>query len=889
MKHFKIKHMGALALSLLLIGCISPTGGYKKAVEEGSFGEVERFFSIMDEKDRIDAIEFTGTLPQSTIAEIENEIATSIDHNLVKGEFESARLTASNGLAILENSELLSQKQQEINKTEAEWEAFKNRWSHSQQPAADFNEVQNGFDESKIYEAFNINLHPAADQLADRFTQEAYLKVSNSIKKGDYKEIEERFEWMAYNGMLPATEYESCRSTVVYELTSGNSSSDTSNELIAAIGNQHHCVLEFSGTAETEPWLLTAKELFESTMASLALDLLPVRYRQLTTKELRGEDLNALEHERSRVPVEYAAEFDSMLINGHLSQAERFVGLDKGAMLAMLHAARAQTLSQDVQERVRSLIGNGLRTISSSSDFQLDIVLNPGRSIDPSDYEFLYDMILSSITSRTQEPYFWNAAPKGYTQSDRQIEIRDLEYTYPDESSLRRVTSSYYSHDISVPNVRKQQVKRQLNTAKFSLSMAENSYDLAVSTYNINPTSFNYNNAQNSYNSYARVLKSHNAIVREYNATPDTVLVPHYEPYVFYEGNLSHGWAFSIAIIDNEQTELVNGRSVNTSFTRIGTDYRDRNSSYRRDVPHTLDTNNDGSVSHFVSAMNQVTDQLEAFIGNSVTIPYSAGITDYEYELLKEILHPWGTQDTIISNSPWVEIAAESIDLEDLTFDRQTHSLGSGVKVRARGDAQSMAGELIDSIVFIIAESPSGTGTSTGAIIREDGLILTTAHSLPGATLSVEVGDGPSSRRYPASIVEINHNKDVALIKIDSETSSFRALPIRLTQPTTRGESVIAMGNPSLDDRSISRNSITQGIVANPITDEYYSQRIVADVTIASGSSGGPLISMEDGSVVGVITAVSAPVFAQESRSSSGSFALAAPSTLLGEWLGLTQ
>jgi hypothetical protein len=60
---------------------------------------------------------------------------------------------------------------------------------------------------------------------------------------------------------------------------------------------------------------------------------------------------------------------------------------------------------------------------------------------------------------------------------------------------------------------------------------------------------------------------------------------------------------------------------------------------------------------------------------------------------------------------------------------------------------------------------------------------------------------------------------------------------------------------------------------------------LVADITIASGSSGGPLVSRRTGKIVGVVTVVTPSV--SKDFATSGYWAVAAPSSELVKWLGV--
>ncbi|MFI5245207.1 MAG: trypsin-like peptidase domain-containing protein, partial [Gemmatimonadales bacterium] len=83
-------------------------------------------------------------------------------------------------------------------------------------------------------------------------------------------------------------------------------------------------------------------------------------------------------------------------------------------------------------------------------------------------------------------------------------------------------------------------------------------------------------------------------------------------------------------------------------------------------------------------------------------------------------------------------------------------------------------------------------GIGSGFIVREDGVIVTNAHVVSGATkISVALRDGAS---YPAKLVGIDEQNDLAVLKIDA-----KKLPVA-TLGTSRdlliGEWAIAIGNP---------------------------------------------------------------------------------------------
>lgn len=133
----------------------------------------------------------------------------------------------------------------------------------------------------------------------------------------------------------------------------------------------------------------------------------------------------------------------------------------------------------------------------------------------------------------------------------------------------------------------------------------------------------------------------------------------------------------------------------------------------------------------------------------------------------------------------------------------------------------------------------------SGFIISADGLILTNAHVVDGASeVLVRLSD---RRELRARVLGSDRRTDIALIKIDA-----LGLPVaRLADPNQLkvGEWVMAIGSPFGFD-----NSVTVGIVSakgRALPQESYVPFIQTDAAINPGNSGGPLFNLR-GEVVGV-------------------------------------
>ena len=146
---------------------------------------------------------------------------------------------------------------------------------------------------------------------------------------------------------------------------------------------------------------------------------------------------------------------------------------------------------------------------------------------------------------------------------------------------------------------------------------------------------------------------------------------------------------------------------------------------------------------------------------------------------------------------------------------------------------------------FHQAPSPQPVhGEGSGFIIRPDGLIMTNAHVVNGASeVTVRLTD---RREYTAKVVGVDTKSDIAVIKIKG--SDLPTVKIGDSRALRVGEWVLAIGAPFGFE-----NSATAGIVSakGRTLDSGYVPFIQTDVPINPGNSGGPLFNMR-GEVVGI-------------------------------------
>lgn len=153
-------------------------------------------------------------------------------------------------------------------------------------------------------------------------------------------------------------------------------------------------------------------------------------------------------------------------------------------------------------------------------------------------------------------------------------------------------------------------------------------------------------------------------------------------------------------------------------------------------------------------------------------------------------------------------------------------------------------------------------GLGSGFITRADGIVITNAHVVVGATrISVALADGTT---FPARLLGADTLNDLAVLKI-----AGRELPVvKLgnSSDLVVGEWAIAIGNPFGFVLGNSEPSVTAGVISATgrnlaVRAEgpgIYVDMIQTDASINPGNSGGPLVNAV-GEVIGVNSSIYSP------------------------------
>jgi len=152
-------------------------------------------------------------------------------------------------------------------------------------------------------------------------------------------------------------------------------------------------------------------------------------------------------------------------------------------------------------------------------------------------------------------------------------------------------------------------------------------------------------------------------------------------------------------------------------------------------------------------------------------------------------------------------------------------------------------------------------GTGSGFVWDTQGHIVTNSHVVvpdgsEEVSYSVILSDGTT---YPATLVGLAPEDDLAVLKIDAPRESLHPIPLGSSEDLKVGQRVLAIGTPFGLDQTLTTGVVSAlgRTVVSPIGVEI-SGVIQTDAAINPGNSGGPLLDSA-GRLIGVNTAIQSP------------------------------
>lgn len=156
------------------------------------------------------------------------------------------------------------------------------------------------------------------------------------------------------------------------------------------------------------------------------------------------------------------------------------------------------------------------------------------------------------------------------------------------------------------------------------------------------------------------------------------------------------------------------------------------------------------------------------------------------------------------------------------------------------------------------SEAPIETKSSgTGFLLNQEGYLITCAHVIENhKNIKVHVKKDYIDKVLIASIINIDQNNDIAVLKIDLTPykGDFGNIPVSISDKILDvGEKIYSLGYP-LPGTMGEELKLTDGIISSTKGFQSNINYYQVSCAIQPGNSGGPLID-DDGNVVGVINA----------------------------------
>ena len=172
----------------------------------------------------------------------------------------------------------------------------------------------------------------------------------------------------------------------------------------------------------------------------------------------------------------------------------------------------------------------------------------------------------------------------------------------------------------------------------------------------------------------------------------------------------------------------------------------------------------------------------------------------------------------------------------------------------------SIYNQVNPGVVSIFVSSSTAGGLGSGFVYDVQGHIITNAHVVQNMT-TFEV-DFPSGLKATATVVGIDLDSDVAVLKVDLPSTDLVPLSLGDSGKVQVGQIAIAIGSPLYN-----YNSMTMGIISaigremdslhQTPTGTFYTtgNMFQTDAAVNLGNSGGPLLDI-NGNVIGINRAI---------------------------------
>jgi S1-C subfamily serine protease len=164
-------------------------------------------------------------------------------------------------------------------------------------------------------------------------------------------------------------------------------------------------------------------------------------------------------------------------------------------------------------------------------------------------------------------------------------------------------------------------------------------------------------------------------------------------------------------------------------------------------------------------------------------------------------------------------------------------------------DADALAQNLGPSVVRLLVTTAEGDSQACGVVLRDDGVVVTSAHEIAGATaITVALSDG---RTFEGELVGVDLPSDVGVLSIDA--SGLTVAVRGTTEHLQAGARAMVVGTTRHGEPAVATGVVSAMRQRLDVDGESLHGLIQTDVPVETGWSGGPLVD-ETGAVIGITT-----------------------------------
>lgn len=157
---------------------------------------------------------------------------------------------------------------------------------------------------------------------------------------------------------------------------------------------------------------------------------------------------------------------------------------------------------------------------------------------------------------------------------------------------------------------------------------------------------------------------------------------------------------------------------------------------------------------------------------------------------------------------------------------------------------------------FFYCAIPSISGSGSGVVIGEDGIIVTNSHVVAGArNIFIVLSDG---RHLAADVKASSTSEDIAILKVNPGSKPLKAIVLGDSDKLKVGDKVLAVGNPFGLGQTLTAGTVSMTGRTIKDGEKILRDLIQTDASINPGNSGGALVN-SDGELVGLCTAILSP------------------------------